>query len=156
TDSTHLLLGRFHTCGNRLWRSMRAWCMQKRSRPRGPRNGSSIRPDISQQGGVGAMGGFISAVVGLALTASSVAAPRVIADENGEVHSWTHSSTYVPYVPEDEAVNVQPTAQEIMEARVMAGGGHVYLVNDDPGYDLTGPNDHWFLVGDGTAFRDDS
>jgi|GEM_PF-2707856 len=99
------------------------------------------------------MRGFIAAIVGLTLTASSVVAPRVIADENGVVHTWTASSTYVP---EDEAVNVQPTAQEMMTSRIMTGGGHVYLVNDDPGYDLTGPNDHWFLVGDGTAFRDDS
>jgi hypothetical protein len=37
-----------------------------------------------------------------------------------------------------------------------AQAGHVYLVNDDPGYDLSGPNDHWFLMGDGTAFRDEN
>jgi len=100
------------------------------------------------------MRGFLAAVmiVGLTLTGFSVVAPRVIADENGEVHYWTTSSTYVP---QDEAVNVEPADQE-MAARMMAGGTHVYLVNDDPGYDLSGPNDHWFLVGDGTAFRDDS
>jgi hypothetical protein len=54
---------------------------------------------------------------------------QVIADENGEVHSWER----------------------------MAGQGHrIYQVHDDPTYDLSGTRDQWFLVGDGTAFRQDS
>jgi len=42
------------------------------------------------------MKGLIAWIVGVALTASSVVTPAVIADENGEVHYWTSSSTYVP------------------------------------------------------------
>jgi hypothetical protein len=84
------------------------------------------------------MKGLIAWLVGLGLTASCVGAPAVIADENGEVH-WSSASTSV-------------TTDEPM----MAPGGRVYFVNDDPAYDLSGAGDHWFLLGDGTAFHERS
>lgn len=108
------------------------------------------------------MKGLLAWIVAVALTACAVVAPRVIADQNGEVHYWTSSSSYVP--ADEEMVNAEsmpvgytddmtPVA---MASPLPASAGHVYLVNDDPGYDLSGPYDHWFLVGDGTAFRESS
>lgn len=113
------------------------------------------------------MKGLLALIAGAALVVSSTGAPRVIADENGEVHYWTSSASYVP---QDEArttyVSNEPVqyvdlsddaaAPGDLTATMPAGHGHVYVINDDPGYDLTGPNDHWFLMGDGTAFRDEN
>lgn len=88
------------------------------------------------------MKGFIAGIVGLGLTMSPVVT-QVTADENGEVHSWTASSTYVP-------------SDETPEMRMSGQGSRIYLVSDDPAYDLSGTRDQWFLVGDGTAFHQDS
>lgn len=112
------------------------------------------------------MKGLLAWFVGVTLIASSIGAPRVIADENGEVHYWSSSTSYVPqdevrttYVS-NEPVQYVDVSEDTQPAEMMpampAAGGHVYMINDDPGYDLSGPNDHWFLVGDGTAFRDDN
>jgi hypothetical protein len=89
------------------------------------------------------MKGLIAWTVGVALTALSVVTPAVIADENGEVHYWTSSTSYVP-------------SEENMMVAMPASSHHVYLVNDDPSYDLSGPGDHWFLIGDGTAVHENS
>jgi len=112
------------------------------------------------------MKGLLAWIVGVTLVVSSVTALRVVADENGEVHYWSSSSSYVPsdeegttYVSEDhpvEYVDADDAIPASMGSPLPAAAGHVYLVNDDPGYDLSGPNDHWFLMGDGTAFRDDN
>ncbi len=91
-------------------------------------------------------------VVGAALTLSSAVAPTVIADENGEVHTWSSSSS--AHVPPDETVRYVDTQEAAVP--MAAQGTRIYLVNDDPAYDLSGAGDHWFLVGDGTAFREDS
>jgi len=102
------------------------------------------------------MKGLIAWIVGVALTASSVVAPTVIADENGEVHYWSSTG----YLPPDHAVTVvQPTDRMISVVGpgiTMAPGTRIYFINDDPTYDLSGAGDHWFLIGDGTAFHDDS
>jgi hypothetical protein len=96
------------------------------------------------------------------LIVSAIAYSRVIADENGEVHYWTSSSSYVPADEEMTNAEAMPVGYNddmtpvAMASPLPAYAGHVYLVNDDPGYDLSGPYDHWFLVGDGTAFREDS
>lgn len=114
------------------------------------------------------MKGLLAWIVGATLVATSAGAPRVIADENGEVHYWSSGASYVP---EDEArttnVSQDPSVQYVdvsddasapgdLTSPMPALHGHVYLINDDPGYDLTGPSDHWFLMGDGTAFRDEN
>jgi len=112
------------------------------------------------------MKGLLAWIVGVTLVVTSTGAPRVIADENGEVHYWSSSTSYVP---QDEArttyVSQEPVQYiDISDDAAMPGDltampaarGHVYIINDDPGYDLTGPNDHWFLMGDGTAFRDEN
>jgi hypothetical protein len=78
---------------------------------------------------------------------------QVIADENGEVHSWTSSATYVP---SNERGNAPEYSDQMMEVRMAGPGTRIYQVSDDPAYDLSGPRDQWFLVGDGTAFREDS
>ena len=112
--------------------------------------------------GIAAMTG----IVAVAVAVSTVSPPRVVADENGEVHYWSSGSSYVPsdegrmmnvsdehpveYVDADDAMPM------VTGSPLPASAGHVYIVNDDPGYDLSGPNDHWFLLGDGTAFRDDN
>src|SRR2546427_11078714 len=96
------------------------------------------------------MKGLIALIVGVALTASWIVTPSVIADENGKVHSWSSAN-----VPADRAVTVLPADRVITVAGAgmgMTPGTRVYLVNDDPGYDLSGSEDHWFLVGDRTAF----
>jgi hypothetical protein len=108
----------------------------------------------------------MTGIVAVALVVSTVSPPRVVADENGEVHYWSSGSSYVPsdegrvmnvsdehpveYVDADDAMPM------VTGTPLPASAGHVYIVNDDPGYDLSGPNDHWFLLGDGTAFRDDN
>jgi len=108
------------------------------------------------------MKGLLASLVAVALIAPAIVAPRVIADENGEVHYWTSSSSYVPRDEEMTNAEAMPVGYTddmtpvAMASPLPAYGGHVYLVNDDPGYDLSGPNDHWFLVGDGTAFRESS
>jgi hypothetical protein len=114
------------------------------------------------------MKGLLAWIVGATLVATSTGAPRVIADENGEVHYWSSGTSYVP---EDEAkttyvsqgkpvqfvdVSDDASAPGDLTSPMPALHGHVYLINDDPGYDLTGPSDHWFLMGDGTAFRDEN
>ena len=99
------------------------------------------------------MKGLIAWIVGVALTASSVVAPTVIADENGEVHHWSSTG----YLPSDHTVTVVPADRMISVAGMaMAPGTRIYFVNDDPTYDLSGAGDHWFLIGDGTAFHDNS
>jgi len=100
------------------------------------------------------MKGLIALIVGVALTASWIVTPSVIADENGKVHSWSSAN-----VPADRAVTVLPADRVITVAgpgMAMTPGTRVYLVNDDPAYDLSGSEDHWFLVGDGTAFHESS
>src|SRR5580765_430530 len=96
------------------------------------------------------MKGFIAAMVGLGLTFSPVVT-QVIADENGEVHSWTSSSDYVR---SDERGNAPEYSNQTM--RMSGQGSRIYMVNDDPAYDLSGTKDQWFLVGDGTSFHEDS
>src|SRR2546425_7359978 len=100
------------------------------------------------------MKGLIALIVGVALTASWVVTPALIADENGEVHYRSSAN-----VPTDRAVTVLPSDRVITVAGpgiAMTPGTRVYLVNDDPAYDLSGAEDHWFLVGDGTAFHESS
>lgn len=106
------------------------------------------------------MKGLVAWIVGVGLTGMSVGAPAVIADENGEVHYWNSGSTYVP---SDEQVSYErseeasePSGRMVSVMPMMAPGTRVYFVNDDPAYDLSGANDHWFLVGDGTAFHENS
>jgi len=84
-------------------------------------------------------------IVGVALTASSVVAPSVIADENGEVPYWTTGSTYVPSDETVRYVNAE-TGETVMAMRTP-----VYFVADDPTYDLSGAGDQLFLLGDGSA-----
>jgi hypothetical protein len=100
------------------------------------------------------MKGLIAWIVGVTLTVSSVVTPAVIADETGEVHYWSSTG----YLPADRTVVVQkPSGQMIAVAAPGPGmvmGSRIYLVNDDPAYDLSGAGDHWFLVGDGTAFQE--
>ena len=115
------------------------------------------------------MKGLLAWIVGATLVAlSTTGAPRVIADENGEVHYWSSGTSYVPqdearttYVSQDRPVQFVDVSDDAsapgdLTSPMPAVHGHVYLVNDDPGYDLTGPSDHWFLMGDGTAFRDEN
>lgn len=113
------------------------------------------------------MKGLLALIAGATLVVSSTSAPRVIADENGEVHYWSSSASYVPqdearttYVSQEPVQYVDVSDDAAMPgdltAAMPAGHGHVYIINDDPGYDLTGPSDHWFLMGDGTAFRDEN
>lgn len=115
------------------------------------------------------MKGLLAWIVGVTLIGSSIGAPRVIADENGEIHYWSSSTSYVPqdegrttYVSQPEhPVQFVDVSDDAMvpgdfTSTMPAAHGHVYIVNDDPGYDLTGPSDHWFLMGDGTAFRDEN
>jgi len=108
------------------------------------------------------MKGLLASIVAVALIAPAIVAPRVIADENGEVHYWSSSSSYVPADEEMTNAEAMPVGYGddmtpvAMASPLPAYSGHVYLVNDDPGYDLSGPYDHWFLVGDGTAFRESS
>lgn len=108
------------------------------------------------------MKGLIAFIVGVALTAISVTVPRVIADENGEVHYWTTSSAYVP---SDETVNcvssdgttmVRTSNRMIYTGIPVASGARVYFVSDDPTYDLSGSADQLVLVGDGTAIHETS
>jgi len=96
------------------------------------------------------MKGFIAGIVGLGLTMSPVVT-QVTADENGEVHSWTASSTYVR---SDERGNAPEYSNQTV--RMSGQGSRIYQVSDDPAYDLSGTRDQWFLVGDGTAFHQDS
>jgi hypothetical protein len=82
----------------------------------------------------------------------------VIANENGEVHSYSSqtSMTQPTYVDNDGAM-FEPAGTMVHvvgPGMVMTTGSRIYLVNDDPAYDLSGAGDHWFLVGDGTAFQD--
>ncbi len=106
------------------------------------------------------MKGLVAWIVGVGLTGMSVGAPAVIADENGAVHYWNSSSTYVPsdervgYERSEEAF--EPSGRMVSVMPMVAPGTRVYFVNDDPAYDLSGANDHWFLVGDGTAFHENS
>jgi len=105
------------------------------------------------------MKGLIAWIVGVALTASSVVTPSVIADENGEVHYWTSSSTYVPPDETVRYVNSETGETVVVPANRMIGaasGTRVYFVVDDPTYDLSGSGDQLFLVGDGTAFHGSS
>lgn len=104
------------------------------------------------------MKGLTATIVGVALTASLAAAPRVIANENGEVHSYSSqtSMTQPTYVDNDGPM-FEPAGTMVHvvgPGMVMTPGSRIYLVNDDPAYDLSGAGDHWFLVGDGTAFQD--
>ncbi|HYQ88150.1 MAG TPA: hypothetical protein VEU09_00820 [Candidatus Binatia bacterium] len=86
------------------------------------------------------------------MTVSFVGTPAVIADENGEVHYSTSSSTYVPT---DE--RAKPSEEMVRAGTpMMVSGARVYFINDDPAYDLSGAGDHWFLLGDGTAFHEQS
>jgi hypothetical protein len=97
------------------------------------------------------MKGLMVVLVGLGLTVSFVGIPAVIADENGEVHYRTSNSTYVPTDERAEG------SEEMVRAEMpMVSGARVYFVNDDPAYDLSGAGDHWFLLGDGTAFHEQS
>jgi hypothetical protein len=81
---------------------------------------------------------------------------QVTADENGEVHSRT-SRASATYVPSNDRGNAPEYSDQTMEARMAAGPAtRIYQVSDDPAYDLSGPRDQWFLVGDGTAFHEDS
>ena len=114
------------------------------------------------------MKGLLAWIVGVTLVVTSAGVARVIADENGEVHYWSSSSSYVP--SDEERTTVTNVSDEhpveyidaddqmpmVIGSPLPASAGHVYMVNDDPGYDLSGPSDHWFLMGDGTAFRDDN
>src|SRR3954468_6275712 len=114
------------------------------------------------------MKGLLAWIVGVTLIVSWFGAPRVIADENGEIHYWSSSTSYVPqdegtttYVSDEHPVQYVDVSDDAMvpgdfTSTMPAAHGHVYIVNDDPGYDLTGPSDHWFLMGDGTAFRDEN
>lgn len=106
------------------------------------------------------MKGIIAFVVGVALTASSVVVPSLLADENGEVHYWTSSTAYVPpdesvrYVNSETGETVMvPENHMVSMMNAAATGGRVYFVVDDPTYDLSGSRDQLFLVGDGTAFQ---
>jgi len=101
------------------------------------------------------MKGLIAWIVGVALAASSVVTPSVIADENGEVHYWTSSSTYVPSDGTVRYVNTE-TGETVAAVPIAASGTRVYFVVDDPAYDLSGAGDQLFLVGDGTAFHGSS
>src|SRR6266446_1068420 len=101
------------------------------------------------------MKGLIAWIVGVALTASSVVTPSVIADENGEVHYWTSSSTYVPSDERVRYVNTE-TGETVAAVPIAASGTRVYFVVDDPTYDHSGAGDQLFLVGDGTAFHGSS
>ncbi len=102
------------------------------------------------------MKGLIVWIVGVALTASLSITPAVIADENGEVHTWSASSSdegttrMISVAPSDRVIQV------VSPGMAMAPGTRVYFVSDDPAYDLSGAGDHWFLVGDGTAFHESS
>ena len=96
------------------------------------------------------MKGLIATIVGVALTGSLAVAPTVIANENGEVHYWTSGTRSGEPMLEPAGTMVQVTGPGM----VMTPGTRIYLVNDDPAYDLSGAGDHWFLVGDGTAFQD--
>jgi hypothetical protein len=99
------------------------------------------------------MKGLIACIVGVALTASSVVTPSVIADENGEVHYWTSSSAYVP-PDETRYVNTETGETVVVPADRMVGApAHVYFVVDDPTYDLSGAGDQLYLIGDGAAFH---
>lgn len=95
---------------------------------------------------------FIAGLVGLGLTMLP-AVTQVTADENGEVHAWTAGSTYVP---SDERGNVPEYSSQMLEMRMAGRETRIYQVSDDPAYDLSGTSDQWFLVGDGTAFHQDS
>jgi len=106
------------------------------------------------------MKGLIAWIVGVALTASSVVTPSVIADENGEVHYWTSSAAYVPSDETVRYVNAETGETVLLPAdRVGTGmpgaasGTRVYFVVDDPTYDLSGAGDQLFLIGDGTALH---
>jgi hypothetical protein len=102
------------------------------------------------------MKGLIAWIVGVALTVTTVVTPAVIADETGEIHYWSSTG----YLPADRTVTVvEPSDRMITVAgpgMAVTPGARIYLVNDDPSYDLSGAGDHWFLVGDGTAFQDNS
>jgi len=98
------------------------------------------------------MKGLIAWIVGVALTASSVVTPSVIADENGEVHYWTSGSTYAPSGGTVRYVNTE-TGETVAAVPVAASDSRVYLVLDDPTYDLSGAGDRLFLVGEGSAFH---
>lgn len=114
------------------------------------------------------MKGLLAWIVAGTLVATSAGVPRVIADENGEVHYWSSGASYVPedeagttYISQDRPVQFVDVSDDAsapgdLTSPMPALHGHVYLINDDPGYDLTGPSDHWFLMGDGTAFRDEN
>jgi hypothetical protein len=100
------------------------------------------------------MKGIIAWIVGVALTASPALAPKVMANENGEVHYWSSSSAMAPSGV--QVVRLSSSDRVVMvngPATPLPQGTRVYFVNDDPGYDLSGPGEHWFLVGNGTAFQ---
>jgi hypothetical protein len=102
------------------------------------------------------MKGFIALVVGLGMTMSP-AVTTAVADQNGEVHTWTSGSRHVS----SDGTGCMTGRSEGMSSvsmseMPMASGARVYFVDDDPAYDLSGARDHWFLVGDGTSFHQDS
>jgi hypothetical protein len=94
------------------------------------------------------MKGLMAWMVGIPLTLSLVAAPAVAAncdDSDAQYRSSAYWST--GHWPANQTIAV------VGAPMTMSNGMRVYLVSDDPAYDLSGAGEFWYLVNDGTAFH---
>jgi len=104
-------------------------------------------------------------VAGTAMAISLLAAPMASANRDTEVRYYPSGQT-VRYYPANQTADCYTaTGAQYMPARTvgvaepgmaMVPGSRVFFVSDNPRYDLSGANETYFLVDDGSAYRTSS